>query len=335
MEFSSLRTVSPIQGGEMSAKTFVTAVLIASMVPSAHAQTVHHVGFISPIAPGPTIEAFRSGLREQGYIEGQNLIIEARFADGHMERLPGLIADVVRSNVEVMVVGSEVGVQAAKKVTTTVPVVFAGVSDASDIVPDFAHPSANMTGFTFGVGGSGFGGKWVELMKEVLPGLARVAVLSNSADPQTRLLLLQIREAALRFKVDVHVIDARRDVELPGAFAKIGKSGAQAMIVTNTPLFAANRAKIVDFAARRRLPAIYFFRLFTDAGGLMSYGGNLEETYRRAASYVDRILKGARPADLPVQQPTRLELIVNLKTARAQGIKLPDSLVLRADEVVE
>ena len=315
--------------------------LIGSLAVQAQpAVRVHRVGFISPL-PGtpepPTLRAFRQGLRELGYVEGQNVILETRFAEGRQDRLPGLVAELLRLKVDVLAVGSEVGALAAKSATTTVPIVFAGVSDplAPGIVTSLAHPGGNITGVTFGIGGVGFGGKWVELLKEAAPGVSHVAVLSNSADPQSAPLVREIGAAADKLKLKFDVLDAGNVASLERAFATIGGSRADAIIVTNTPFFAANRAKLVQFAASRRLPAMYFFKLFADAGGLMSYGGSLEETYRRAAAYVDKILKGAKPGDLPVEQPTKFELVVNLKAAKSIGLTIPPSLLLRADQVIE
>jgi ABC-type uncharacterized transport system substrate-binding protein len=276
-------------------------------------------------------------MRELGYIEGRTVILETRFAEGHQDRFPDLVADLLRLKVEVLVVGSEVGVLAAKQATTTLPIVFAGVSDpvTPGIVTSFAHPGGNITGVTFGIGGVGFGGKWVELLKEAVPGLAHVAVLSNSADPQSAPLVRDIQAATRQLNMTLDVFDAGDDTNLERAFSAIGASGAQGIIVTNTPFFAANRAKLVQFAASKHLPAMYFFKLFVNVGGLMSYGGSLEESYRRAATYVDKILKGAQPADLPVEQPMKFELVINLKTAKALGLTIPPTLLFQADEVID
>jgi putative ABC transport system substrate-binding protein len=300
------------------------------------AARVYRIGFVSPISPGPTIDAFRQGLKEVGYVEGKNVIVEARFAEGRSERLPVLIAELIRLKVDVLVVGSTGGALAAKKATTTVPIVFTGLIDpvAAGIVASLARPGGNITGVTFGIGGSGFAGKWLELLKEAIPSVSHVAVLSNSASPFTALLVEEIRGAGRTLKVKLDVIDAGNATDLDRAFAAIGASGAQAIIVVNDPLFVASRAKLVEFAASKRLPTMYFIRLFADAGGLMAYGGSLEDSYRRAATYVDKILKGAKPADLPVEQPTKFELVINLKTAKALGLTISPSLLARADEVI-
>jgi ABC-type uncharacterized transport system substrate-binding protein len=316
------------------------AVLVLAGSVAAQAQQaprVHRVGFVSPVSPGPTIDAFRQGLRDVGYVEGKNVIIETRFAGGRSERLPELVAELIRLKVDVLVVGSTVGALAAKKATATVPVVFAGLIDpvAPGVVASLARPGGNITGVTFGIGGAGFAGKWVELLKEAVPSVSHVAVLSNSASPLTAPLVQEIRAAAQVLNVKVDVVDSPKAADLDRALAAIGASGAHAMIVPNDPLFVFNRAKLVQFASSKRLPAMYFIKLFCEAGGLMAYGGSLEESYRRAAMYVDKILKGARPADLPIEQPTKFELVINLRAARALGLAIPQSLLLRADAVIE
>ena len=214
---------------------------------------------------------------------------------------------------------------------------FAGVGDpvTSGLVTSLARPEGNVTGVTFGVGGVGFGGKWVELVKEALPTVSTIALLANPADSQTPPLVRDVQTAARHVRVKVAVFDAVTAADLDRAFAGIGASGAQALIVSQSPLFAAHRTRLIDFAATKRLPAIYFSRLFPELGGLMSYGGSTEESYRRAATFVDKILKGAKPADLPIEQPTRIELVVNLKTARALGLTVPQTVLLRADHVIQ
>jgi putative ABC transport system substrate-binding protein len=288
----------------------VTLAPLAAQAPQA--AKVYRIGFVSPISPGSTIDAFRQGLREVGYVEGQNVIVETRFAEARLERLPELVAEVIRLKVDVLVVGSSAGALAAKRATTTVPIVFTGLIDpvALGIVASLARPGGNITGVTFGIGGSGFAGKWVELLKEAVPNVSRIAVLWNSAGPASASLVHEMQAAAQTLKVKLDVLDAGNATNLERAFVAIGASGAQAIIVTNDPFFVANRVQLVQFAASRRLPAVYFIKLFAEAGGLMAYGGSLEDSYRRAAVYVDKILKGAKPADLPVEQPTKFELVI-------------------------
>lgn len=321
----------------------VAAVLLLAgpaVVQAQPAVKVHRIGIVSVLSASPeppTVRAFQQELRALGYVEGKNVILVMRFADGRSERLPELFAELIRLKVDVIVTGSAPASLAAKRATTSVPIVFAGVLDATSagIVVSLARPGGNITGTTYGVSGSGIAGKWVELLKEAVPGISHVAVLSNAADPQVAELLREIHAAARTLKVKIDKFEAGNDTTLDKAFAAIGTSGAQGIIVTNAPFLASNRAKLVQFAAEKRLPAIYFFNLFPDAGGLMSYGGSVEESYRRAATYVDKILKGAKPADLPIDQPTKFELVINLKAARALGLSIPRSLLLRADRVIE
>jgi putative ABC transport system substrate-binding protein len=315
------------------------AVLAMPFASAQQAPKVYRIGLLSPTSPNPAVEAFRQGLREHGYVEGKNVILETRFAEGRSERIPKLVAELLQLKVEVLMAASSPGVLAAKKATSSVPIVFAGVIDpiALNVVASLAHPGGNITGATWGVGGTGFSGKWVELLKEVVPAVSRVAVLSNSSNPTTAAIVRDIDAAARALKVTLDVLDAGNAAKLDRALAAIGESGAQGIIVTNDPFFFfnENRAKLVQYAARKRLPALYFTSHFVDAGGLISYGGSLEDSFRRAASYVDKILRGAKPADLPIDQPTRFELVINMRTAKALGLTIPGSLLLRADRVIE
>lgn len=301
------------------------------------APKVYRIGFVGSGSPGPGIDAFRQGMRELGYVEGKNLIVDVRFPGARSERIPELIAEVVGLKVEVIVVGSTPAALAAKKATTRIPVVFASLFDpvGSGIVSSLAHPGSNITGVAIGVGGSGMAGKWIELLKEVVPVASRIAVLSNPANPASTASVREIEAAARSLGVNLDLFDAGNATKLDEALARIGASGSQGIIVTNDPFFTIHRAKLIQFAARTRLPAVYFFRSFADAGGLMAYGANQEDAYRRAAAYVDKILKGAKPADLPVDQPSRFELVINLRTAKALGLKIPRSLLVRADQVIE
>ena len=319
----------------------VAAVLLLAGPVAAEAQQaakVYRIGFVSPASPNiETSQAFRQGIRELGYVEGRNVIIEARYAEAQSERLPDLVAEVLRLKVDVLVVASTPGALAAKSATTTVPIVFAGIIDpvGLGIVASLARPGGNITGATFGVGGSGFAGKWVELLKETVPTMSHAAVLSNSTNPAMAPLVREIQAAALILNVKLNVLYAGNAADLDRAFASFGATGAKGIIVVNDPFFVANHVKLVQFAASKRIPAIYFTGLFADAGGLLAYGGSLEDSWRRAATYVDKILKGAKPADLPIEQPTRFELVVNLKSAKALGIAIPNSVLLRADRVIE
>jgi putative tryptophan/tyrosine transport system substrate-binding protein len=313
------------------------AVLLLAGSVAAQAQQaarVYRIGLVSPTSPAPAVfDAFRQTLRELGYVEGRNVIFEARYADEKPERLPELVAELIRLKVDVIVSGSTVGVLAAKKATTTIPIVFATVFDpvGSGIVANLAHPGGNITGVAVGISGVGFGGKWAELLNDAVPNVSQVAVLWNSTNPSSASYVQEVQSAARSLKMKLHLLDAGNPRNLDRAFAAIDASGVQGIIVTADPFFIASRARLVQLAASKRLPAVYFSKLFVDAGGLMAYGASFEDSYRRAATYVDKILKGAKPADLPVEQPTKFELVINLRAAKALGLTIPARVLLRAD----
>jgi putative ABC transport system substrate-binding protein len=317
-----------------SAVVLILAVQVAAQ--AQQAARVYRVGLVSMglPAPGP---GFRQALRERGYIEGKNVFVEERNAEGRADRVSGLIAEVLALKIDVLVVGSAPTALAAKKATATVPIVFASVLNPVEIglVASLARPGGNITGTTFGVGGEGFGGKWVELLTEAVPGISHVAVLRNAANPASAPFLREMQSAAQGLKLQLELHDGGDPARLEGAFAAIAASRAQAIIVTADPFFSAVRTRLIQFAAAKRLPAVYYTKRFADAGGLIAYGGNPADSFRRAAAYVDKILKGAKPADLPVEQPTKFELVINLKTAKALGLTIPRSLLLRADHVIE
>ena len=282
--------------------------------------------------PDPLVEAFRQGLRELGYVEGQDIGLEYRWAQGRDERLPALAADLARLKVDVIVAGGSQA-QIARRATTTIPIVMPVANDpvGASLVSSLARPGGNVTGLAFL--SEELPGKWVELLKETLPGASRVAVLWH---PATEAGQLKVAEAAAR-SLGVHLrpLKVQRSDDLLNAFAEAQKDRAEALITLSSPFFYAHRARLVGLAAKYRLPTMYHQREFViDSGGLMSYGPNLRDLFRRAATYVDKILKGAKPADLPVEQPTKFELVVNLKTAKALGLTIPPSLLARADEVI-
>jgi len=297
---------------------------------------VYRIGFVSPTSRGPRNDAFVHGLRELGYVDQDNVVLEMRFADGRPDRLPGLVADVLGLKVDVLVVGATIGAQAAKNATTSIPVVFAGSSDpvAGGIVTNLARPGANITGFSLAIG-DGFAGKWLELLKETAPDLSRCAVLWSSSNASAARFVREIELAARALNVRLDVYHAATLSELDQALAAIGNARPRGLIVTPSPFSAANRDKLVQFAMTSRLPAMYFDEDFANAGGLMSYGPSVVDAYRLAATYVDRILRGAKPGDLPVEQPTRFHLVINLGTARALDLRIPNSVRLRADRVIE
>jgi putative ABC transport system substrate-binding protein len=317
-----------LAGGALLAPSFAVRAQQATRVP--------RIGFVSSTAPGPRDEAFLRGLRELGYVEGSNVQVELRFAEGRSERFPALIEELVRMKVDVLVVGSTLGARAAKRATTTIPVVFAGASDpvAGGIVSNLARPEGNLTGFSLAYG-DGIAGKWLELLSEAAIGMSQCAVLWSSSNPVHAKYMRELETAAHKLGVGVAAHHAANAPELDAALAAIGASSARGMVVMPGPFAAANQRKLVEFVASKRLPAISFSADFAEVGGLMSYGPSITDAYRRAASYAVRVLKGAKPGDLPVEQPTVFELVVNLKAARALGLKVPQSVLLRADRVIE
>lgn len=298
---------------------------------------VPRIGFITSRRRGPGSEAFRQGLREHGWVEGQTIVIEWRYADeGRLDLLPGLAAEVVNLRVDVIVTGSgEPVVLALKQATSTIPIVFAISADpvGSGLVASLARPGGNATGLTSL--SPELGGKKLELLKEAVPGASRVAVLWNAAYPGKTLEFKDTQVAARALGVTLQSVEVRRPNDLPGAFSAITRGRPDALVTLTEPLTLAHQRQIVDFAASKRLPMISGSGEFVESGGLLSYGASLRDLFRRAAGYVDKILKGAKPGDLPVEQPTKLELFINLRTARALGLTIPPSLLLRADQVIE
>jgi putative ABC transport system substrate-binding protein len=314
-----------------------TGVITAPGVARAQqAGKVHRIGFLS-LQSGltSTTEAFRQGLRELGYVEGRNLIIEYRWAAQKEERLPELAAELVRLKVEVIVTAAAPTIEAARRATSTIPIVMAAVADpvGSGLVASLARPGGNITGLT--ALSTELAGKRLQLVREFVPKAARVAVLAYHGTSATRPFLAEMRAAAQQIGLQLVVQEVTEAGDLPGAFTAMQRERAQALIVQITPFSADNAKGIVELAAQHRLPAMYDVRGFVDAGGLVSYGPNLAEMFRRAAFYVDRILKGAKPADLPVEQPTKFELVMNMKAAKALGLTIPPALLARADQVIQ
>ena len=316
---------------------FHLAFIASSLAQVLPATKVYRIGFVSPTSPGPTEIAFRHGLRDLGYVEGKNLIFEARFAEGRFERFPDLIAEAIRAKVDLIMVGSSPGVLAAKKATASIPIVFAGVTDpvGTGIVTTLARPGGNVTGITIGFGQSGVAGKWLELIKDSAPKIKHIAVLVNAANPVTPRNLDVMRTAARDLQLQLAFVDAGEVGQLEKALGSLRGSSAQAIVVTNDPFFFNYRARIVNVVAEMRLPAVYFTSEFVDAGGLLSYGPSVTDSYRRAARLVDKILKGAKPGDLPVEQPVDFEVAVNLKTAKAMQLTIPQVVLVRANKIIE
>jgi putative ABC transport system substrate-binding protein len=284
-------------------------------------------------------EAFLQGLRDLGYNEGPNLVIEYRDAEGKPERLPALAAGLVALNVDVIVAGAgTLSALAAKQATTTIPIVFPVVGDpvADGLVTSLARPGGNLTGLS--AVSTELIGKLLELLKQAVPGVSRVALLlkPDAAPERTMQGYLKESDAAARaLGVQLQVVEAQGPEDFDRAFSDMSEAHADALVVLGTPVFQVARQRLVDLAAKSRLPTVFSYRAFVDAGGLMSYGPSFPDMFRRAATYVDKILNGAKPADLPVEQPTKFELVINLKTAKALGLTVPQSLLARADEVIE
>ena len=307
---------------------------------AAAAQPAGKVPRIGVVAPAglhdPDVEGFRQGLRELGYVEGQNLLVEYRAAEGKPERFPDLFGEILRLKVDVIVTGTVSAAVAVKKATSATPVVLAASGDpvGAGVVASLAHPGANITGLSLAPEDT-FAEKWVELLKEIVPGLSRVTVLAMASSPGSEIELKATRNAGRALSVKIHSLRWHSPSQLEDLFAVMIAEHANALIVTDDPLGFTYRAKIVDLANRHRLPAIYGLKAFAEGGGLMAYGASLTDLWRRAATYVDKILKGAKPADLPIEQPTKFELIINHKTAKALGLTIPPSLLARADQVIE
>ena len=286
---------------------------------------MRRIGWLSPAAAAdglPNLEALRAGLRELGYVDGQNLTIETRWADGRSERLPQLAAELVRLQVDVLCTAGTPATEAAKHATSTIPIVFANVAfpDQTNLVASYSRPGGNVTGVAF-VGPEY--GKRLELLKEVRPKLSRVALIYNPDNPASVLALQETQRWATDLKVRLEPHKFRGPQDFENVFGAIAGKRPDALMTTADPLIASYRSRIVGFAATHRLPSMYPGREFVEAGGLMFYGGSVPEMYRRAAVYVDRILKGAKPADLPVEQPIKFDMVINLKAAKSLGIDHP------------
>jgi putative tryptophan/tyrosine transport system substrate-binding protein len=280
-----------------------------------------------------SLAAFRDGLRALGYQEGQNLFIEYRWAEGQVDRLPALAAELVEQKVDAILAGATIGARAARDATREVPIVAAGAGDlvASGLVSNLARPGGNLTGFIAAM--PELAAKRLEIMKEVEPTARTVAVLRNTVTPQLEWKIIQ--EAGLDLGLTLQSFEIRNLQDLDGALVAIPKTHPDVMSVLNDPFVFVYRKKISNAAAQAKLPAIYGFREFVEDGGLISYAPNIADTYRRAATYIDKILKGAQPSDLPIQGPTLFELVINLKTAKTLGLTMSPSLLARADEVIE
>jgi putative ABC transport system substrate-binding protein len=301
---------------------------------------VPRIGFLSLTSPSDRpflLDAFRQRLRELGWVEGQNIVIDYRYAEDRVDRLPDLAAELVRLKVDLIVAsaGTQVAT-AAKNATETIPIVMIFVRDpvGTGLIASLARPGGNVTGDA-GTAGMEIFAKQLELLKETVPKIRRVAILSNPTNAYHQLAIREVNVAARSLGVQLQILEARGPNEFDAAFAAMAKERVGALLVVSDAILNSHRTRLADLAARSRLPAAYGVRESVEAGGLMSYGPSLLDSHRRAATYVDKILKGAKPAELPVEQPTKFELVINLKTAKALGLTISQTLLLRADHVIE
>jgi putative ABC transport system substrate-binding protein len=310
--------------------------LVAPLVVGAQQpRAVARVGFLNnsnPVDGRALTEAFRQGLAELGWVEGRNLAIEFRWAESDLARHPRLVGELIAAKVDAILVAGTSAARAAQQVTRTVPIVAAvlGDPDAQGIVTSLARPGGNLTGLAWQ--SSDLVTKQIQILKEAVPGLSRIVAMWHTANPSVR----QVAEAAARaLGLRLTATEIQGPADIPGAFAAAQRARMEAVIVLPSPMFYGQRRRLAELAARHRLPAAYEVKAYVDEGGLVSYGPSFPEMYRRAASYIDRILKGARPGDLPMEQPTKFELAINLKAAKALGLTIPPALLLRSDHTIE
>jgi putative tryptophan/tyrosine transport system substrate-binding protein len=315
--------------------------LLLAVCSSAKAQQspkVPRIGFLSPFSSSDSAlwdQAFRQGLRDLGWVEGKNVSIEYRYAEGRNDRLPDLVADLVRLKVNIIVASVATDALAAKNATKTIPIVVASAGDpvAIGLVDSLARPGSNVTGLS--QMSPDLAGKRLELLKEIVPKLSRVAVLWNPQNPTATLNWKELQLPARELGVQLHSLEVRSPNEFDKAFEIATRARAGALAIIPDPLIVTNLRRIADLAAKSRLPSIFHLREFVDSGGLVTYGPDRADMFRRAATYVDKILKGAKPADLPVEQPTKFELVINLKAAKQIGLTIPPNVLARADKVIK
>jgi putative ABC transport system substrate-binding protein len=319
--------------------TLILSLLTAPLTSTAQqAAEVPRLGLLIPgssSAFAPRIEAFRQGLRDLGYVEGRNITIAYRFTEGQDDRLPELVAELIHLKVDIMVTDGEAAIRAAKHATTTIPIVMAvsGHPVGTGLVASLARPGGNITGLSFMQ--PEVSGKRLEFLQEAVPKLSHIAVLWNPAAPVGPLAFKETQTAAHALGLQLQSLEMRSPDEFAQAFAAMTREHADALVVISNPLFFSHRRQLAELTVRHRLPAMFHLREYAEAGGLMAYGANSVDMYRRAATYVDKILKGAMPADLPVEQPMKFVLVINLKTARALGLTIPPTLLFQADEVIQ
>ncbi len=318
---------------------FLVVLLDVAVIAEAQPLTKHsRIGFLNVGTPATSParqEVFRHGLRDLGYVEGKNIVIEWRYAEGKPDRLPAIAADLVRLKVDVIVTGGGISTRSAKDATVTIPIVMTQDIDpvGNGFVASLARPGGNITGLS--TLAPEISGKQMELLKEIVPKFARVAVLGTTTNPGTAQALKETELAAGAFKVQLQYLDVLGSKDIDTGFQSASKARADAVLVLISSVLNTHRAPVVNLAVKSRLPVIYPFPEFVEAGGLISYGVSFADLWRRAATYVDKILKGAKPADLPVEQPTKFELIINLKAAKQIGLTIPPNMLVRADKVIK
>ena len=316
----------------------IALVMFGAMATAQQPKKIPRIGYLSASSASFQsfrVEAFRQGLRELGYVEGKNIVIEYRYAEGKHDRLPKLAAELVRLNVDVIVAGGNTVIPPVKEATKTIPIVMTQASDpvASGFVVSLSRPGGNITGLSSV--GTELSGKRLELLKETVPRLSRVAVLGTSTSPNNAQDLKEVELAAGALGVKLQYLDVRVPKDIEAAFRAVSKERADAVLLLGGPMLAAQGPLCADLAIKNRLPAIYWRSEIVEAGGLMSYGVSQTDLDRRAATYVDKILKGAKPADLPVEQPTKFEFVINMKAAKQIGLTIPQSVLYRADKVIK
>lgn len=307
-------------------------------VSAQQSQKIPRIGVLLPggqAASSPRTNAFLAGLRDLGYVEGRTIAIEWKWGDDRVDTFPERAAELVRSHVDVIVTGGTPAAKALKAATKTIPIVMAVVGDpvAAELVDNLARPGGNVTGFS--IVAPELGTKRLDLLKEIVPNLSSIAVLSNPRNPQQKIEMKEMRAAAQAMGLQLHSAEVSTEDALENAFVTMNRAGVQALILLTDSIFFSQRKRTADLASKFKLPAMYFFPVFVEEGGLISYGPSDGDLFRRAAGYVDRILKGAKPGELPVQQPTKFDLYINLKAAKALGVTIPESFLTRADKVIE
>jgi len=323
----------------MKRRAFVSLLGMAAAVPlsSRAQQQARRLGYFASGTGNVSLQdSFANGLRELGWIEGQNLTIDYRFAEGRNDVISDLANELVGLRVDLIVTSATPAAVAAKNASQTIPIVGIGFDNPIEnrLIATFARPGGNFTGLTYGVGPEVFG-KDLELLREILPEVRSIAILSNPANPNHAPMISNVMIAGQALGVRLSIQEVREPIEFDSAFAAMANEDVGALFIFGDPMLGVHRARLADLALKNQVPSMHTNRLHVEAGGLMSYGPSFSDLWRRAATYVDKILKGAKPADLPIEQPTKFELVINLKTAKALGIMVPPTLLARADEVIE